>query len=222
LQHREYCSLLSRFGFSLIVLPADRRYPDSAFVEDAAVVAGDTAIITRPGAAARRGEVEAVRNALAPYKRIEQILPPGCLEGGDVLQVEDRTFVGLTERTNRHGFSQMARLLRETGFPATPVPLKRSLHLKTACNYLGRGLLVVNHLDFEIEIFSHLEIIRADPSEAARLSFLALGESVLVPDDCPVTAEEFERRGWKAVPVGLSEIRKAQAGLTCMSILFEA
>jgi dimethylargininase len=98
----------------------------------------------------------------------------------------------------------------------------RTLHLKTACNYLGNGLIVVNQFDFDPEVLSGFEILMTDPAEAGNLSFLPVVGSVLLPDDCPRTQEEFERRGWRTIGLGLSEIRKAQAGLTCMSIVFRS
>jgi len=220
-QHRRYCEALSQLGFELIVLPADDRYPDCAFVEDTAVVIEDRAIITRPGVESRRGEVDAVCEALSPYKRIDRILPPGSLEGGDVLPAEDLVFVGLTERTNQEGIHQLERLLRGSQLRVVSVPIGRSLHLKTACNYLGKGLMVVKFFDFDPEVFTDFEIVRPDPSEVSRLSFLPVNGSVLLPDDCPKAREEFANSGWKTIPLGLSEIRKAQAGLTCMSILFQ-
>ena len=221
-QHREYCNALSRLGFELIVLSADDRYPDCVFVEDTAVVVGNRAIVTRPGAASRRGEVEAVCEALEPYKGIKRIHSPGTLEGGDVLVAGDWLYVGLTERTNQEGFDQLKALLEGTARRVVPVPMGRTLHLKTACNYLGHGLMVVNHLDFSPDVLSDFEILMTDPAEAWKLSFLPVDGSVLLPDDCPRTREEFERRGWRTIGLGLSEIRKAQAGLTCMSILFRS
>jgi dimethylargininase len=221
-QHREYCNALSRLGLELIVLPADDRYPDCAFVEDTAVVVKERAIVTRPGAASRRGEVEAVRKALEPYRDIQPIRYPGTLEGGDVLVAEDRLYVGLTGRTNLEGYDQLKTLLEVTPRRMIPVPMGRTLHLKTACNYLGNGLMVVNHLDFSPDILSDFQLLMVDPAEARKLSFLPVEGSVLLPDDCPRTQEEFERRGWRTIGLGLSEIRKAQAGLTCMSILFHS
>lgn len=220
-QHRKYCEALSQVDCELILLPADKRYPDCTFVEDTAVIIGERAIITRPGLESRRGEVEAIREALAPYKHIDRILSPGTVEGGDILLAEDWLFVGLTERTNQDGFCQMEALLKKSRLRVVSVPMGRTLHLKTACNYLGEGLMVVNYFDFNPEVFSDFEIIRSDPSEESKLSFLQVDGTVLLPDDCSKAREEFEKRGWRTIPLGLSEIRKAQAGLTCMSILFQ-
>ena len=220
-QHRRYCGALSELGLELIILPGDNGCPDCVFVEDTAVVIGERAIITRPGAESRRDEVGAVREALTPYKQIVQILPPATIDGGDVLLTEDWLFVGLTERTNQEGFSQLEALLGESHLRVVSIPMGRSLHLKTACNYLGKGFMVVNYLDFDQDVFADFEIVRSDPSESSKLSFLVVEGSVLLPDDCPKTREEFERRGWRTIAVDASEIRKAQAGLTCMSILFE-
>ena len=220
LQHRAYCQTLSQLGLDLIRLPSDKRYPDCAFVEDTAVVIGDRAVMTRPGAETRRGEVATVQEVLATYKRIDRIVEPATLDGGDVLQAEDVVFVGLSKRTNRDGFFQMEALLKESQRRVVPVPLGRTLHLKTACNYLGKGLMVVNSFDFDPAVLTEFSIIQPDSSEASKLSFLPVGESVLLPDDCPKTRGMFKRKGWNTILLDLSEIRKAQAGLTCMSILF--
>ncbi len=219
-QHKAYCQALSQMGLELIRLPSDERHPDCTFVEDTAVVIGDRAIMTRPGAESRRGELTAVREMLALVKHIDQIAEPATLDGGDVLQAEDVVFVGLSKRTDQDGFSQLKTLLKQNDLRVVPVPLGKTLHLKTSCNYLGKGLMVVNDFDFDPAVLKDFDIIQPDPSEAARLSFLPAGESVLLPDDCSQTRETFERRGWKTTVLGLSEIRKAQAGLTCMSILF--
>jgi dimethylargininase len=221
-QHRKYCEALSQLGLELIILPGDNRYPDCAFVEDTAVIIGNQAIITRPGVESRRGEVKAVREALGPYMHIHRIVPPGTIEGGDVLLAENFLFVGLTARTNHEGLSQIETLLEKSPVRVVSIPVRKTLHLKTVCNYLGNGTMVVNRFDFDLAVWSGFEIIRSDPSEASKLSFLPVGQSVLLPDDCPKARKEFERRGWRTIPLGLSEIRKAQAGLTCMSILFQA
>ncbi len=221
LQHRKYCETLSQLGFELVVLPPDNRYPDCAFVEDTAILIGDSAIITRPRVESRQGEVEAVREVLSPYKHIERILPPGTIEGGDILLAKGSLFVGLNERTNQEGFRQLEALVAKSPLQVISVPMGKTLHLKTACNYLGKGLMVVNYFDFDPEVFSDFEIIRPDSSEASRLSFLPVEGSVLLPDDCPRAQEEFKKRGWRTLPLDISEIRKAQAGLTCMSILFQ-
>ena len=218
-QHGAYCQTLSRLGFELIALPPDTRYPDCAFVEDAAVIVDEKAILALPGAESRRGEVEAVRETLARHREIDQIQPPGTLEGGDVLRAEDCLFVGITERTNLEGLRQLKVLLAHR-VRVIPVPMGKTLHLKTACNYLGKGIMVVNDFDFDPAILSDFEILKSDPRETKKLSFLAAGEAVIVPDDCPRAQEEFEKRGFRTNPLGVSEIRKAQAGLTCMSILF--
>jgi dimethylargininase len=220
LQHTAYCQSLSRLGLDLIRLASDNRYPDCAFVEDTAVVIVDRAVMTRPGAKTRRGEIRTVQEALAAYKRIDRIVEPATLDGGDVLQAEDVVFVGLSKRTNRDGFLQMESLLRESHRRVVPVPLAKTLHLKTACNYLGKGFMVVNSFDFDPALLTGFNIIQPHASEAAKLSILAVGESVLLPDDCPKTRQIFERKGWHTIVLDLSEIRKAQAGLTCMSVLF--
>ena len=221
-QHGEYCQTLSRLGFELIALPPDGRDPDCAFVEDAAVIVDEKAILTHPGAESRRGQVEAVREVLARHREIDQIGPPGFLEGGDVLQAEDCLFVGITERTNLEGFRQLKGLLAGIPVRVIPVPMRKTLHLKTAFNYLGKGIMVVNEFDFDPAILSGFEILQSDPREAKKLSFLPTDKAVLVPDDCPRTREDFEKRGFGTNLLGLSEIRKAQAGLTCMSVLFRA
>src|SRR3712207_1236231 len=143
-QHARYVGALERCGLEVIVLGADERYPDSVFIEDTAVVTDRCAIIARPGAPARRGEVREVEEALSKhYENIERIVSPGTLDGGDVLQVGDHFYIGLTRRTNKEGAEQLSALLHRYDFGASLVDVRRFLHLKTGVSYLGGNDLVV-------------------------------------------------------------------------------
>ena len=147
-QHDRYVGALERCGLAVTVLEADERYPDSVFIEDTAVVTDRCAIIANPGAEQRRGEVREVEEVLSGlYGSVERIVGPGTLDGGDVLQVGDHVYIGLTRRTDREGAGQLAGILRRYGFGATLVDVRRFLHLKTGVAYLGgRDLLVAGEL----------------------------------------------------------------------------
>ncbi len=220
-QHARYYEALLARGRILLHLPADARFPDCPFVEDTAVVVGNRALITRTGAESRRGEVQATREVLKHFLKTERMEPPATLEGGDVLQIGEKIFVGRTARTNEAGIQALSRWA-ETSRKVIPVTLSGALHLKSLVNALGKDTVVVSREGVDLAPFSGFKILCAPPDEGDRLSFLPLGDDVLLPRDCPKTATLFQEAGYHPVPLDLSEIRKAQAGLTCMSVLFEA
>ena len=218
-QHAAYCAALERAGVELIELPDDEAYPDSCFVQDTAVVAGDLAVIARPGAPSRRGEEEAVRRALQGRKRLAEIQPPGTLEGGDVLVIGTRLFVGLSARTNRAGFAQLRDLLELEGATVESLPVGESLHLLSDCTYLGRGVLLATAACVELPAFAGLEHIRVPPEEAYAANALAVDEFVIFPAGYPRTEALVREHGFTMLPVPLSEFAKADGGATCLSLL---
>jgi len=220
-QHRTYQEALANLGDTVIVLPPDVQYPDCPFVEDTVVVVKDRALITYPGAASRQGEVTATGEVLRHFLKINRMKPPATLDGGDVLQIENKIFVGHSTRTNEKGIKALTRWAGADR-DVIPVPLRDGLHLKSVVNYLGKGIVVVSGGGFDISTFSGYDVVSIKDEEAPLLSFLPLGKSVLLPSDCPETREVFESRGFNTIPLDASEIRKAQAGFTCMSVLFEA
>ncbi len=220
-QHQRYCEILSQLGWTVILAPPDDRLPDCPFTEDTAVVAGKRVLITRPGAASRRDEVKVSAEILGHFLDLTRMASPATLEGGDVLQVGNTLFVGRTKRTNDAGIKALSDWAGASR-TVVPVALTGALHLKTIVNVLDAGTVVVSGDGVDPGIFSACKVLKAPEAEASRLSFLPLGRQVILPADCPETARLFEREGFATIPIDISEIRKAQAGLTCMSVLFEA
>jgi len=219
-QHAAYVEALRTCGVEVTVLPPDERFPDGCFVQDLAVLYEDVAVICRPGAPSRRGEEAAVEEALAPHKRLVRIQPPGTLEGGDVLRVGRRVFVGLSARTNQAGFAQLRDALEPLGATVLPIPVEGDLHLMTGCAYLGRGmLLAAGHRAGRPE-FLGLDVIFVPPEEAYAANCLAIGGWAILPEGYPRVRAALEERGFRVLTVPMSEFRKADGGVTCLSLLW--
>ncbi len=219
-QHAEYCAALRTAGLELIQLPPDKDRPDACFVQDTAVISGDLAVIARFGVESRQGERDAIRQALRGHKRLAEIRPPATLEGGDVLTVGSRVFVGLSARTNRAGFAQLRDLLELEGATVETLPVRESLHLLSDCTYLGQGVLLATDAYADQAAFTGLDVIRVPSDEAYAANALGVGESVILAAGYPRTAALIQARGFEVLPVPLSEFAKADGGVTCLSLLF--
>ncbi len=219
-QHKAYVQALRRLGLTVTVLPAAEGFPDGYFVEDTAVVTLRLAVITNPGAKARRGEQDSIEPVLAGFKPTFRIKPPATLEGGDVLMVENRFFVGISERTNVEGARAFGKRLQEQGYSWTAVPVGRGLHLKSSLNYLGQGRLLVTR-DFadRAEIADFPKIVVPEGEEYAA-NTLWINGTLLVPAGFPKTLKKLEKLGLPMVELDVSEVRKMDGGLTCMSLRF--
>jgi dimethylargininase len=218
-QHDGYVGALERCGLEVTVLDADERYPDSVFIEDTAVVTDRCAIVANPGAAVRRGEVHEVEEALSGlYESVEHIVSPGTLDGGDVLQVGDHFYIGLTRRTNTEGAGQLAEILRGYGFGASFVGVRRFLHLKTGVAYLGgKDLLVAGELVARDEFDGFDEII-VTPEEEYCANCIRVNGHVLMPVGCEKTREKIAGKGYEVIELEMSEFRKLDGGLSCLSL----
>jgi dimethylargininase len=218
-QHDRYVSVLEHCGLEVTVLGADERCPDSVFVEDTAVVSDQCAIIANPGAATRRGEVHEVEGVLSGlYENVERIVGPGTLDGGDVLQVGDHFYVGLTRRTNREGAEQLSALVQRYGFGASLVEVRRFLHLKTGVAYLGgNDLVVAGELAANGE-FEGFDRIFVNPEEGYCANCICVNDYVLVARGCKSTKEKIVERGYEVIELEMSEFRKVDGGLSCLSL----
>ena len=219
-QHRAYEQTLARFGCEIVRLPAEPELPDSVFVEDAAVVLGNIAVITRPGAESRRPETASVADVLRGYRELAFIEEPATLDGGDVLHVGARVYVGLTGRTNEAGAEQLRRLLMPRGYAVTSVPVEGCLHLKSAAALVTACVLLVNPERVDPGAFEGLSFIHVDPSEPDAASALRVGGDVICPAHYPRTLEKLLERRIRVTTVDISELAKAEAGVTCMSLVF--
>lgn len=217
MQHVTYCELLERHGWEVVTLPATPDLPDGVFVEDVVVIVDDVAVLTRPGAASRRPEVPTVgadieRRGFA----MRTIEAPATLDGGDVLQVGDTLYVGLSSRTNPPAAEQLAAIVAPLGRRVVPVRVDGALHLKTAITALPDATLIgmPGWIDTSALTTPLLEV-----PEAAGADVLLLGETVVVSTAAPRTAALIRDRGFAIETLDISEFEKAEAGLTCLSIL---
>ena len=218
-QHDRYVGALERCGLKVTVLDADKRYPDSVFVEDTAVVIDRCAMIAHPGAAGRRGEVHEIEDVLSGlYENVERIVSPGTLDGGDVLRVGDHFYVGLTQRTNREGAEQLSALLREYGFGASFVKLRQFLHLKTGVAYLGGDDLVVAGELVAHDEFEGFDKIVVTPEEEYCANCIRVNDHVLLAGRCEKTKEKIAERGYEVIELEMSEFQKVDGGLSCLSL----
>jgi dimethylargininase len=219
-QHRAYCDCLARLGCNLITLPAEPDLPDSVFVEDAAVVLDELAIITRPGAESRRGEIDAVERALTPHRQIERIEAPATLDGGDVLHIGSTLYVGLTSRTNRQGASQLRGIVEPRGYRVKSVPVTGCLHLKSACTFVGEDTLLINRDWVDAKPFDGWNLLDVDHTEPAAANALLVGETVVYPTAYPKTRRLLADCGFVVQTVDNTELAKAEGGVTCCSLIF--
>jgi dimethylargininase len=220
-QHAAYANALKACGLELTILEADERYPDSVFIEDAAVLSEAVAVVTRPGASSRRGEIDAVAGALSRfYDRLEAIAAPGTLEGGDVLRAENHFYIGISARTNEAGARQLAVILKKNGYAATLVPLRHVLHLKTGIAYLQENRLLAHGEFVGHALLAGFKTIPVPAAEGYAANSLWINGRVLVPAGFSLTRETIAAAGCETVPVDVSEFRKLDGGLSCLSLRF--
>ena len=219
-QYEAYLESLAVAGLEVIVLDPQPDFPDAHFVEDTAVVTADVAVITIPGADARRGEEESIIPALAEFRKIERIQAPGTVDGGDVLQVGNHFFIGLSERTNREGAEQLGRILQTYDSTWTMVAVGAGLHFKSSVNYVGQNTLLVTP-DFSArEQLEGYDQIVLDSSEAYAANTLLINGHLLIPAGYPITRKRLETLGLNIIELEVSEVRKMDGGLTCLSLRF--
>ena len=222
-QHESYVAALSKAGLKLHILPPNEKYPDSCFIEDAALCTQKCVILTRPGAASRREEssLEDLQSMLCSlFSNIEKIEAPGTLEAGDVMMVGGHFYIGLSERTNEAGARGLIDILSHYGYSGEMVSLNEVLHLKTGLAYLERNVLLVAG-EFatkpQFKQFNRIEI-KKEHSYAANC--IAVNDYIIVPKGfCEVRAQ-IEHRGFKTLEVDVSEFRKLDGGLSCLSLRF--
>jgi dimethylargininase len=202
------------------MLPAAPNMPDGVFVEDPAIVLDEIAVITRMGALSRRGEQDSLARALAKYRELRHIVEPGTLEGGDVMRVGKTLYVGYSRRTNVAGIQQLATMLHPLGYFVVPVEVRGCLHLKSACCYLGEDTVLANQTWMDPDALCGLKLL--DVPEPRGANVLRIGDTVLMPATFPRTCELLERSGFRVRRIDNSELLKAEAGVTCTSLIFEA
>jgi dimethylargininase len=221
-QHRAYQACLADLGLRVVSLPANPECPDGVFVEDPAVVTDEIAVMNRMGSVPRRKEVPSLAEALSQFRPLKWLRKPATLEGGDVMRIGKTLYVGISRRTNREGASQLAELLEPFGYRIVPVPVDGCLHLKSACCYLGDDRILANREWIESGALDDFQTIDVPADEPSSANVLRIGDTVLIPSAYPKTRELLQQSGYKVRPIDTSELLKAEAGVTCMSIVFSS
>jgi dimethylargininase len=220
-QHRAYQDCLARLGLRLVPLPADPDCPDAVFVEDTAVVVDEVAVIARMGAPSRRPEIRAVAEALSEFRSIEWMTEPATLDGGDVMRIGRTLYVGASARTNLAGADQLQDILRPFDYRVVRVGVAGCLHLKSGCSFVGRDAILINRNWADAGKFGAFELIDVAPEEPAAANALLVEDTAILPASFPKTAEMLSERGFRIRTVDVSELQKAEGGVTCKSIIFE-
>ena len=220
-QHSAYEQALADAGFEIVRLPDLPHDPDAVFVEDTAILLGEHAVITRPGAQSRAGEANHAARDLAPYFTVHR-LAAGTLDGGDVLRIGRILYVGLSSRTNAAGAEALRSVAVPLGYEVVGVEPRQCLHLKTAVTFAGRDAsgtprILVNPDWTDPAVFADVEPVRTD--EPAAANCLRAGDRLILPAGNPRTADELRRLGYDLVELDVSELQKAEAGVTCMSLI---
>ena len=218
-QHRAYAAALAALGCEVQEVEASPEHPDSVFIEDTAIVFDEIAVITRPGAASRRGETEAVAHALQPLRPLARISQPGTLDGGDVLVVGKRVFVGRTARTNDNGIAQLRTALEPFGYALEVVDVTGCLHLKSAVTAVDDNTVLVNPAWIAADALAGLGRIEVDPAEPMAANIVRVGDALLYPMGYPQTLARLKARGFAPLCVDASEIAKAEGAVTCCSLI---
>lgn len=224
-QHADYEWALVEAGCTVRRLDTGPDMPDSVFVEDVAVVFEELALITRPGAEARRAETPGVLDALVRLQNVHprplvMIDEPGTVDGGDVLVIGRQVFVGSSRRTNAAGIDQLRRILSRVGYSVRAVPVQHCLHLKSAVTALTTDAVLINRTWVSPEVFEGLELVDVDPQEPYGANALLVGDRLVYPTAYPRTRERLEKRGLHVRAVDVGELAKAEGAVTCGSLIF--
>lgn len=223
-QHKSYCDALQQCGLELIRLPADAAHPDSTFVEDTAVLTEKAAVLTRPGAPSRDGEVQGIRESVEHYfKQVHLIEAPGTLDGGDICEAGSHFFIGLSLRTNAEGARQLGQILGSYGYTSSLVDIRSMtsiLHLKSGIAYLDKNTLVVMDELAQRSELGGYDLIRVPAEESYACNCLLVNDRVLLPAGFPWLKSALERSGYRPLALDMSEFRKMDGGLSCLSLRF--
>ena len=221
-QHEKYEDVLRSLGIKVISLTAETDLPDSVFVEDTAIVLDEIAVITRPGADSRLPEIFSIANALSTFRKLDHIKAPATLDGGDVLVSGKTIAVGYSSRSNHLALEQMQIILGPYGYTIQGVEISGCLHLKSAVTRVAEKNLLINPDWIDKKFFPGMGFIEIDGSEPFSANALLVGKSVIFPGTFPKTHKRLEAAGIAIVPVDVSELAKAEGGVTCCSLIFKS
>jgi len=220
-QHNDYIAALKLCGLEVEILEANEEFPDWVFIEDVALLTKKCAIISNPGTKSRNQEVTGMKEILQQYfSEIKQIQTPGTLDGGDIMMVDDHFYIGLSDRTNKEGANQLISILQSYKLSGSTVSLKKVLHLKTGVNYLDNNNLLVSGEFINKPEFEKFNKIVIPEDEAYAVNSLWINKKVIVPYGYPRTKQLIEKAGYSTIEVDVSEFRKLDGGLSCLSLRF--
>ncbi len=220
-QHQNYIRALETCGLAVVVLDPDESFPDSTFIEDTCLVTGRCIVITRPGALSRRGETRDVARAMAGRDRpVAEIQAPGTLDAGDVMMVKDHFYVGLSDRTNAAGADQLRKILAPHGYTVSFIRLKSVLHLKTGISYLENNCLLAFGEFLTKPELAGFTVLPVHDTEAYAANCVWINDRVLVPEGFEKTRDMIENKGYETIALDVSEFRKLDGGLSCLSLRF--
>ncbi len=220
-QHEAYVAALRSAGAEVQILPPAGELPDAVFVEDTAVVVDECAVIARPGIDSRRPETDLILAAVEAIRPVIRIIEPGTLEGGDILRVGRTVFAGQTPRTNTAGIRQLAAALGPHGYEVVPVQPTGCLHLKSAVTYIGDETVLVNPDWIDVDLFSRWQCVPVAAEEPFGANAVLAGAVVHLAASAPRTRRKLDALGFRTAAIDTSEFEKAEAALTCLSLLFE-
>ena len=222
-QHEAYCQTLASCGLDIIRLAPDEEHPDSAFVEDTAILTARGAVITRPGAPSRRAETNQIAPLIHDYfSTVHLIEEPGTVDGGDICEAGEHFFIGVSHRTNEHGAQQLAGILESLGYTSSLIDIRgvsNILHLKSGIAYLGGKLVLIEALR-GVKEFSGYDLVCLDSTEGYAANCLEINGKVLIADGFPATKRELEHLGYQTIALDMSEFQKMDGGLSCLSLRF--
>lgn len=218
-QHDAYVHALRELGCQVVELPEESDLPDSVFVEDTAFILPEVAVITRPGADSRKPEVESIIPALSPYRPLLRVNEPASVDGGDVLVIGKKIFIGLSTRSNQEAVSQLNVLLAPYGYTVRGVEMTDCLHLKTAVTRVDDTTLLINPNWVDSSNFHGFDLIEIDASEPFAANCLPVKGKIIYPTTFPNTRKRLEEKGFSVISVDLSELAKAEGAVTCCSLI---
>ena len=219
-EHTAYERCLADLGARVISLPALDSHPDAVFVEDPAIVLDEVAVITTMGCESRRGERETLAAAIAPFRPLIHMRDPAKLEGGDVMRIGRHVFAGLSARTDAAGVSQLADELAPFGYEVHSVELRGCLHLKSACCCIGEDCILINRAWVDTAQFAGYRLIDVAETEPGAANALRVADTVVMPNAYPATAALLRREGFRVAELEMTELMKAESGVTCSSLVF--
>lgn len=220
-QHDQYIEALQKCGLEVKILNENSKFPDSVFVEDTAVCTDKFAVISKPGAKERTKEIQLIEPTLQSlFDQLEYINNKGTLEGGDIMQVDNTFYIGISDRTNQQGADQFIQILEKYKMEGIKIKLQEMLHLKTGLSYLENNILLISGEFKQNHLFDNFKKIIVDDHESYAANSLWINDKVIVPEGFHETRQKIEQSGYETIVVNTSEFRKVDGGLSCLSLRF--